>query len=61
MATLRSHIFIDQLQPQTMCYLGAWIKGSLPRTTIDFRASEDAGRGDEERRHEVSSTGLEDK
>ena len=32
MATLRSHIFIDQLQPQTMCYLGAWIKGSLPRT-----------------------------
>jgi ethanolamine utilization microcompartment shell protein EutS len=32
MATLRSHIFIDQLQPQTMCYLGTWIKGSLPRT-----------------------------
>ena len=34
MATLRSHIFIDQLQPQTMCYLGAWIKGSLPRTNM---------------------------
>lgn len=32
MATLRSFIFIDQLQPQTMCYLGSWIKGSLPRT-----------------------------
>lgn len=32
MATLRSHIFIDQLQPQTMCYLGTWIRGSLPRT-----------------------------
>jgi microcompartment protein CcmL/EutN len=32
MATLRSYIFLDQLQPQTMCYLGAWIKGSLPRT-----------------------------
>jgi ethanolamine utilization microcompartment shell protein EutL len=34
MATLRSHIFIDQLQPQTMGYLGAWIKGSLPRTNM---------------------------
>ncbi len=32
MATLRSFIFIDQLQPQTMCYLGTWIRGSLPRT-----------------------------
>jgi ethanolamine utilization microcompartment shell protein EutS len=31
MATLRSFIFLDQLQPQTMCYLGSWIKGSLPR------------------------------
>ena len=34
MATLRSYIFIDQLQPQTMCYLGAWIRGSLPRTNM---------------------------
>ena len=32
MATLRSHIFIDQLQPQTMCCLGTWIRGSLPRS-----------------------------
>lgn len=32
MATLRSYIFIDQLQPQTMCCLGTWIRGSLPRT-----------------------------
>ena len=32
MATLRSFIFLDQLQPQTMCYLGSWIKGSLPRS-----------------------------
>src|SRR3546814_12018466 len=31
MAELRSFIFIDRLQPQTMCYLGTWIKGSLPR------------------------------
>ena len=34
MAVLRSFIFIDQLQPQTMCYLGAWIRGSLPRTNM---------------------------
>ncbi|WP_028921264.1 BMC domain-containing protein [Pseudonocardia acaciae] len=32
MAELRSFIFIDQLQPQTMCYLGSWIRGRLPRT-----------------------------
>jgi ethanolamine utilization microcompartment shell protein EutS len=32
MATLRSLIFIDQLQPQTMCCMGSWIRGSLPRT-----------------------------
>lgn len=31
MAELRSFIFIDRLQPQTMCYLGTWIKGALPR------------------------------
>ena len=31
MAELRSFIFIDRLQPQTLCYLGTWIKGTLPR------------------------------
>jgi ethanolamine utilization microcompartment shell protein EutS len=30
-AELRSFIFIDRLQPQTMSYLGTWIKGALPR------------------------------
>src|SRR5689334_9644621 len=34
MATLRSYIFLDQLQPQTMCYLGTWIRGSLPRSRM---------------------------
>jgi ethanolamine utilization microcompartment shell protein EutS len=29
---LRSFIFLDRLQPQTMCYLGSWIRGSLPRS-----------------------------
>ncbi len=34
MATLRSFIFLDQLQPQTMCYMGSWVKGSLPRKNM---------------------------
>ncbi len=34
MATLRSFIFLDQLQPQTMCLLGSWIRGSLPRRNM---------------------------
>jgi ethanolamine utilization microcompartment shell protein EutS len=33
-AELRSFIFIDRLQPQTMSYLGTWIKGSLPRADM---------------------------
>lgn len=32
MAEIRSFIFLDRLQPQTMSYLGTWIKGSLPRS-----------------------------
>ena len=28
---LRSFIHLDRLQPQTMCYLGTWIRGTLPR------------------------------
>ena len=32
MAELRSFIFINRLQPQTMCYLGSWIRGRLPRS-----------------------------
>ena len=32
MAELRSFIFIDRLQPQTMSYLGTWIRGALPRS-----------------------------
>lgn len=31
MADIRSFIFADRLQPQTLCYLGTWIKGTLPR------------------------------
>ena len=32
MGELRAFIFLDRLQPQTMCYLGSWIRGSLPRS-----------------------------
>ena len=31
MAKLRSYIFIDQLQAGTMCYLGSFCRGFLPR------------------------------
>jgi ethanolamine utilization microcompartment shell protein EutS len=34
MAELRSFIFLDRLQPQTMCCLGTWIRGSLPRSNV---------------------------
>ena len=34
MATIRSYIFIDQLQPKTMCYLGTFFRGFLPRTNM---------------------------
>ncbi len=34
MAELRSFLFIDQLQPQTLCYLASWIRGSLPRARV---------------------------
>ena len=34
MAELRSFIFIDQLQPQTMCYIASWMRGSLPRSNM---------------------------
>jgi hypothetical protein len=34
MATIRSYIFIDQLQPKTMCYLGTFVRGFLPRLNV---------------------------
>lgn len=34
MAELRSFIFLDQLQPQTLCYLSSWIRGTLPRARM---------------------------
>lgn len=34
MAELRSFIFIDQMQPQTMCYMATWMRGRLPRANM---------------------------
>ncbi len=34
MAELRSFIFIDQLQPQTLCYMASSMRGRLPRTNM---------------------------
>ena len=34
MAELRSFIFIDQLQPQTLAYVASWMRGSLPRRNM---------------------------
>lgn len=34
MAELRSFIFLDQLQPQTLCYLATWMRGTLPRANV---------------------------
>jgi len=33
-AELRSFIFLSRLQPQTMCYLGTWVRGRLPRAGL---------------------------
>ena len=34
MAELRSFIFIDQLQPQTLAYIATWMRGALPRRNM---------------------------
>lgn len=34
MPELRSFIFIDRLQPQTLAYLATWMRGSLPRSRM---------------------------
>ncbi|MEO1192750.1 MAG: BMC domain-containing protein [Pseudomonadota bacterium] len=34
MTELRSFLFLDQLQPQTLCLMGSWMRGSLPRARV---------------------------
>jgi hypothetical protein len=33
-AMIRSYIFVDQLQPKTMCFLGTFARGFLPRRNM---------------------------
>jgi len=40
MTELRSFIFLDQLQPQTLCGLGTWVRGSLPRARMSAQIIE---------------------
>lgn len=40
MAELRSFIFIDQLQPQTLSYMSTWMRGSLPRAGMSAQIIE---------------------
>ena len=44
MASLRASIFIDQLQPQVLCYLGSWIRGTLPRAGMAAQVIEAGGQ-----------------
>ncbi|MEQ8653799.1 MAG: BMC domain-containing protein [Kiloniellales bacterium] len=34
MAELRSFLFLDRLQPQTLCYMATWMRGNLPRADV---------------------------
>ncbi len=34
MAELRSFLFLDRLQPQTLCYMATWMRGNLPRANV---------------------------
>src|SRR5258708_23525891 len=40
MAETRSFLFLDQLQPQTMCYLGTFVRGGLPRAGVAAQVME---------------------
>jgi ethanolamine utilization microcompartment shell protein EutS len=59
MASLRSFIFIDRLQPQTLCYLGTWIRGSLPRSGMAAQVIEVAPGLDVEALTDVALKGAE--
>jgi hypothetical protein len=54
MAELRSFIFIDQMQPQTLCYMATWMRGRLPRTNMAAQIIEVAPGLDIERLTDVA-------
>ena len=59
MAELRSFIFIDQLQPQTLAYLATWIRGSLPRRAMAAQIIEVAPGLDIEALTDIALKGAE--
>ncbi len=59
MADLRSFIFIDQLQPQTLCYIATWMRGSLPRRNMAAQIIEIAPGLDIEALTDVALKGAE--
>lgn len=59
MADLRSFIFIDQLQPQTLCYIASWMRGSLPRRNMAAQIIEIAPGLDIEALTDVALKGAE--
>ena len=59
MAELRSFIFIDQLQPQTLAYVATWMRGSLPRRAMAAQIIEIAPGLDIEALTDVALKGAE--
>lgn len=59
MAELRSFIFIDQLQPQTLAYVATWMRGSLPRRNMAAQIIEIAPGLDIEALTDVALKGAE--
>jgi len=59
MAELRSFIFVDQLQPQTLAYLATWMRGSLPRRNMAAQIIEIAPGLDIEALTDVALKGAE--
>src|SRR5215471_2202519 len=47
-AELRSFIVLNRQQPQTICYLGTWMRASLPRSDVPAQTIEAAPRLDNE-------------
>jgi ethanolamine utilization microcompartment shell protein EutL len=59
MAELRSFIFIDQLQPQTLAYVATWMRGSLPRRNMAAQIIEIAPGLDVEALTDVALKGAD--
>ena len=59
MAELRSFIFIDQLQPQTLAYIATWMRGSLPRRNMAAQIIEIAPGLDVEALTDVALKGAD--